>query len=461
MTEEIYDIIVLGGGAGGVPAAIRAAQLGGNVAIIERRDFGGQCMNRGCIPFGHMMVASNIVGSLTLGKDMGLTFQEATIDYPTLRKRQDELIAFMRQGVTSTLKKNKVEIYEGKGRIMGKGKVIVNSATLSYKNIILSTGAQWQEPTFPGADLEEVVNTDSLLTADKLPKRVLLFGQSPWLIEIAQFLHRFGSQVILATPEETILSGESKAIITRLRKVLKNEGIDIKTQAEILALTKKKDGLYVDLHAKDDRETVIVDNVITLERTAALDDLGLKSINLDDNSPYLTVNNKMETEIEGVYAIGDLTGHQSQHYSHLASDMGIIDAENAMGKDAFFNPKTTTRILFTQPEVACVGLTPKEAKNEGYDVIVGSAPLSMNPFGMILSENEGIIEVVADKKYGEILGVHLIGTAASEMAGQAVLAIQMEASLDDLDKTPFPHPTLSESLAEAARDALGKPIYLP
>ena len=459
--EKDYDIIVLGGGAGGVPAAIRAAQLGGQVAIIESRDFGGQCMNRGCIPFGHMMVASNIVGSLSLGKDMGLTFQGATIDYPTLRKRQDELIAFMRQGVRSTLKKNGVEIIEGKGRIVGKGKVTVNSATLSYKNIILATGAQWQDPTFPGADLEEVVNTDSLLTADILPKRVLLFGRSPWLIEIAQFLNRFGSQVILAAPEETILSDESKAITTRLRKALKNEGVEIKTQAEIVAATKKKDEIHVDLNAKDGRETVVVDRVITIERAAALKELGFKTIKLDEDSEYIAVNNKMETGIEGVYAIGDLTGPQSHHYSHLASEMGIIAAENAMGKDAAINQRTFTRILFTQPEVACVGLTQKEAKNEGYDVIMGSAPLSMNPFGMILSENDGIVEVVADKKYGEILGVHLIGTAASEMAGQAVLAIQMEATLDDLDKTPLPHPTLSESLAEAARDALGKPIYLP
>jgi dihydrolipoamide dehydrogenase len=459
--EKDYDIIVLGGGAGGVPAAIRAAQLGGKVAIIESKDFGGQCMNRGCIPFGHMMVASNIVGSLSLGKDMGLTFQGVTIDYPTLSKRQDELIAFMRQGVRSTLKKKGVEIIEGRGRIAGKGKVEVNGKTISFKNIILATGAKWQEPTFPGANLGEVINTDSLLTADILPKRVLLFGRSPWLIEIAQFLHRFGSQVILATPEETILSGESKTITARLRKSLKNEGVEIKTQAGVLAATKKRDGLGIELSSKDGPERVIVDKVITLERGAALNDLGLTSINLDDKREYLPVNEKMETGIEGVYAIGDLTGPQSQHYSHLASEMGIIAAENAMGKDTSLNTRTLTRVLFTQPEVSCVGLTPKEAKNEGYDFIVGSAPLSMNPFGMILSENEGIVEVVADKKYGEILGVHLIGTAASEMAGQAVLAIQMEATLDDLDKTPLPHPTLSESLAEAARDALGKPIYLP
>ena len=461
MTEEIYDVIVLGGGAGGVPAAIRAAQVGGKVAILECEHFGGQCMNRGCIPFGHMMVASNILGSLSLGKNMGLQFSGISKNYATLIKRQDELIAFMREGVRGTLRKNGVEIFEGRGRIAGRGTVEVNGKNLFYKNIILATGAQWLQPEFPGADLEEVVNSDYLLSAETLPKRSLLSGSSPWLIEIAQFLNRFGSQTILATKDETILSDESKTITARLRKVLRNEGIGIKTQAEIVAATKKGDGLHVDINSKDGRETVIVDKVITLERIASLKNIGLKNINLDEDSQYLTVNNKMESTIKGVYAIGDLTGPQSKHYSHLASETGIIAAENAMGHDAAINPKTLTRVLFTQPEIACVGLTPKEAKSEGHVVVVGAAPLSMNPYGMILSENEGIVEVVADKQYGELLGVHFIGTAASEMAGQAVLAIQMEATVEELAKAPFPHPSLSESLAEAARDALGKPIYLP
>jgi len=247
----------------------------------------------------------------------------------------------------------------------------------------------------------------------------------------------------------------------QLTKAIRNEGIEIKTQAEIVAATENKDGLHVDLNSKNGRETLAVDNVITIERGAALKDLGLKSINLDEDSPYLTVNSSMETATEGVYAIGDLTGPQSRHYSHLASETGIIAAENAMGNDASINPRTSTRALFTQPEVACVGLTPKEAKSAGYDVVVGAAPLFMNPYGMIISENQGIVEVVGEKRYGEVLGIHIIGRDASEMAGQAVLAIQMEATIEELSRVPFPHPTLSESLAEAARDALGKPIYLP
>jgi dihydrolipoamide dehydrogenase len=462
MGEEGYDVIVLGGGAGGVPAAIRAAQLGGRVAIIEYRDFGGQCMNRGCIPFGHMMLASGIVKSLSLGKEMGLRVDnDNTLDYPTLIRRQDELIDFMRQGVVSTLKKNKVEIYEGAGTITGKGKIEVNGKDISFKKLILATGATWTMPAFPGAELEGVVTTDALLSLNKAPKRALVFGSSPWLIEIAQFLARFGSQVILTTPTEVILSGESRALISRLRKVLRGEGIAVKIASAIGKVETTPEGLTVELSSKDGAETVEIDTLLTLERVPALKGIGLSSINLDEDSPYLAVNERMETSIQGVYAIGDLTVPSEFHYSHRAAQTGIIAAENAMGRNVVVNPRTLTRVLFTQPEVASVGLSVKEAKQQGYDTVVGSAPLSMNPYGMILAENEGLIEMIADKRYGEILGVRIIGTTASEMVGQALLAIQMEATLEELDKTPFPHPTLSESLAEAARDALGNPIYLP
>ncbi len=459
--QDTYDVVVLGGGAGGVPAAIRAAQLGGKVAIIEGRRLGGQCMNLGCIPLGQKMAASHILKNLTLGKEMGLSVPDIKTDHAALLKRQDELIGFMRQGVMSTLKRKNVTLIEGRGRITGKGTLEVNGKHISYGKIILATGAEWNKPTFPGADLDGVVNTDLILTTQKLPPRVLLFGESPWLMEIAQFLTDFGSQVTLATPQKGILAGESKTISSRLRRVLKDEGIEIKNRAVIEKVTKKNDGLMVDLSTKEGHEEVAVDKVVTFDRAAALKGIGLENIDLDEAQPFLDVNEKTETAAEGVYAIGDLTAPPEHHYSHRAAEMGIVAAENALGDGASLTPKIHTRVLFTHPEVACVGLTPKEAKGKGYEVVVGTAPLSMNPLGMILAENEGIIEVVADKTYGEILGVHIIGKSASEMIGQALIAIHMEATLDELAAIPFPHPTFSESLTEAVRDALGKPIYLP
>lgn len=459
--EDTYDVVVLGGGAGGVPAAIRAAQLGGKVAVIEGRRLGGQCMNLGCIPLGHKMAVTHILKNLTLGKELGLIVPDIKTDHAALLKRQDELIGFMRQGVMSTLKKKNVTVIEGRGRITGKGTLDVKGKHVSYGKIILATGAEWHKPTFPGADLDRVVNTDLLLTAQKLPPRVLLFGESPWLIEIAQFLTGFGSQVTLATPRKGILAGESKTIATRLRRVLKDEGMEIKTKAAIENVIKTKDGLMVDLSTKEGHEDVAVDTVVTFDRAAALKGLGLENIDLDEAQPFLDVNEKTETDAEGVYAIGDLTAPPERHYSHRASEMGIVAAENAIGDGASLNPKIHTRVLFTHPEVASVGLTPKEAKGKGYEVVIGAAPLSMNPLGMILAENEGIVEVVADKTYGEILGVQIIGKNASEMIGQALIAIHLEATFHELAAILFPHPTLSESLTEAVRDALGKPIYLP
>ena len=455
------DIIVLGGGAGGVPAAIRAAQLGAHVAVIEAREFGGLCMNRSCIPFRHMMVASDILGSVSFGEKMGLSFKIISADFSALKMRQDELIDFMRMGVTSTLKKNNIELIQGKGKIAGSGKVEVNGQTLSCKKIILATGAKWSKPDFLGGNMDGIINSDDLLNGDTLPKKVLLFGRSPWLLEIAQFLRRFGSKAVVAVPEKAILPGESKTIHSRLRKVLREQGIHIRREAEIMGVSEEKSGLRVALKAKEGDETLMVDRVLHMERSASLKGLGLSTIGLDEDGTHIKVNDTMETRAKGVYAIGDLTGTQSRHYSHFASEAGIVAAENAMGLSSSMNPNTFTRVLFTRPQVSCVGLTEKEEKKAVHEVLLGAAPYSMNPLGMLLSENEGIAEVVADKRYGEVLGAHFIGSNASEMAGQAILAIQMEATLEDLARASFPHPTLSESLSEAARNALGRHIYLP
>lgn len=461
MTQVVYDVIVLGGGAGGVPAAVRAAQLGGKVAVIEYDNLGGLCMNQGCVPFGHMMAASKILGSLSLGREMGLDFPSISKNYSALTKRQNELIAFMRQGVAGVLKKNNVDLVDGRGRVAGKGRIEVNGEILRCKNIILASGAGWLKPDFPGADLKGVINSDDLLTMPKLPGKILLYGRSPWLIEIAQFLHNFDSEVILTTEEKSILPDENKAIRTRLSKTLKDQGIRILASAEITGLTKKKDGLHAVLSRKGKQERVVVNRVIGLRRGASLTGLGLDTVGLDEKAEFIQVDDRMATGVKGIYAIGDIAAPETRHYSHLASTGGIVAAENAMGMDTVFDHRTIARVLFTQPQVACVGLANRDAKRAGYDIITGSAPLSMNPFGMLTSQNNGMVEIVAEKKYGEILGIHIIGEGACEMAGQAVLAIQMEATLEELTRATFPHPTLSESLVEAARGCLGRPIFLP
>jgi dihydrolipoamide dehydrogenase len=418
-------------------------------------------MNRACVPFGHMLAASNILGSLALGKEMGLGFSDVKKDFAALMKRQNELISFMRQGVKSQLNKKKVEILQGKGKITGKGKLEVNGKTYAYKNLILACGAKWVKPDFPGSDTEGVITTDELLAQEKLPKKILLYGNSPWLISVAQFLNRYGSAVTLAVQEKDLLAAESKVIRSRLAAALKNQGLTVWAGAEMTGVKREKDGLHCSLKVKDRQEALVVESVLSLRRGAALEGLGIESVGWNKGGDYLPVNNRMETGLDGIYAIGDVSSPETRHYSHQASSGGIVAAENAMGLQSTYDSKNLCRVLFTRPQVACVGLTGKEAKEAGYEVVEGAAPLSMNPLGMILTQTEGIVEVVADKKYGEVLGIHFIGKGASEMAGVGVLALQMEATLEDLARASFPHPTLNESLADAARECLGRSIFLP
>jgi dihydrolipoamide dehydrogenase len=456
-----FEVIIMGGGAGGVAAAVRAAQLGGRVAVVEDKFLGGLCMNRGCVPFGHMMAASHILGSLALGREMGIECSHVTSDFSALVKRQNELIAFMRQGVKGMLNKNRIALVRGKGRLAGPGRVKVNGESLSSKKIILATGGRWVKPEFVRADPAAVVDSDYLLTAKSLPQTCLLFGDGPRVIEIAQFLHRFGSRVWLACSEAGLLPHENKAIRTRLEKALQNQGITLLARAQVVEMSQRDQGLEVVLRAREKDQNLRVDLLVTLKRKACLEDLGLDTVGLDPSGDFLPVNERMETGVDGLYAIGDATAPETRHYSHLASAGGMIAAENAMGLKTKMDHRTTVRVAYTQPQVVCVGLTTREAKAAGYEVAEGSAPLAMNPLGMILAQGEGLVHVVADRRYGEILGLHIIGERASEMAGIGVLAIQMEATLEELARAIFPHPTLSESLADAARDALGRPIYLP
>lgn len=459
--RETYDVIVVGGGAGGVAAALRAARLGGKVALVEEKHLGGLCMNRGCVPFGHMMVASHFLGDLTLAKEMGIACPEVSKNFSALQSRQNDLIAFMQQGVKTTLNKRQVSVIMGKGRLNGPGRVEANGHTLDGRKVILASGGRWIAPAFKGSDLAEVVTSDFLLGAKSLPKRCLVDGGAHWSIEIAQFLGQYGAQVWLAIGEESLLSGESKTIRSRLSKVLQNQGISVLTGTQILSVSKVRDGAGVIMSVKGKEEVLEVDLVVTLRRGAGLRELGLDTVGLSESGDFLSVDERMETRVKGLYAIGDLTVPEDAQYSHLASSGGFVAAENAMGLSRVFDQRTRTRVLFTRPQIACVGLTGKAAKAAGYEVVVGSAPLSMNTFGMMTAQTEGLVEVVADKEYGEILGIHLIGNGVAEMAGQGVLAVQQEMTLEELAWTTFPHPTLSESVAEAARDALGIPVYLP
>jgi dihydrolipoamide dehydrogenase len=455
-----YDVIVVGGGAGGVAAALKAAVLDAKVAVVEERHLGGFCMNRACIPFGHMMMASRILGDIELVREMGISCREVSKDPAVLFKRQREMISYLQQGLKVMLVKKKIDVITGRGRLAGPGRVDVGGKVLSGNKIILAVGARWVNADFPGVDIPQIVNSDRLLENDRLPASGLLYGSGPWLIQIAQFLHRFGSKVWIATPEEKLLNDQSKTVRSRFAKVLFDQGIKIFTGARVVSLKSKGEGAEVVLAVKGKEEPLSVDSVFSLRRAAAIQGLGVETMGIDEQSGFIKVNERMETGVENLYAVGDITSAEQNHYSHTASSGGLVAGENAMGGKATLDLRTVPRILFTSPQMACIGLTSKEAKDQGHKVVSGEAPYAMNPYGALTSQ-AGAVEVVADQATGEILGVHMLGDGACEMAGHGVIAIQKRMTLEEMARVIFPHATMSESLAEAARDALGMPIYLP
>ena len=455
-----YDVIVVGGGAGGVAAALKAALLDAKVAVVEERHLGGFCMNRACIPFGHMMMASRIVGDLELAREMGIACSGVSKDPAVLYKRQKEMISYLQQGLKVMLVKKRIDVITGRGKLAGPGRVDVDGRTLSGKKIILAVGARWVNADFPEMAIPQIVNSDRLLENDRLPTSALLYGAGPWIVQIAQFLHRFGSKVWVATPDDKLLNNESKSVRSRLAKVLFDQGIKVFTGARVVSMKSKGDEAEVVLAAKGKEEPLSVEAIFSLRRGAAIQELGVGTVGIDEKAEFIPVNDKMETGVENLYAVGDITSLERDHYSHTASSGGFVAGENAMGGNATLDLRTVPRIIFTSPQMACIGLTSKEAKEKGHKVVTGEAPYAMNPFGALTSQ-AGAVEVVADQATGEILGVHMLGDGACEMAGHGIIAIQQRMKLEEMARVIFPHATMSESLAEAARDALGMPVYLP
>jgi len=461
MKTRKHDLIVVGGGAGGTATALRAAQLGGKVALIEKNHLGGFCMNRGCIPFSHMAIASDYLHKIsTLAREMGIEAGSPKLNLSVLNRRQDELIKGMREGIRGLLTKSSVNLISGDAQFVEPHTVIVAGQEFTAENIVIATGSKWASPRFEGRFRDRVFDGDYVLSLRKVSETLLIYSDNPFSLQAAQFLARNGATVYLVTTKRRLLYWESKTISSRITKILREQGIHVLTGTSVASCANKRNGLEVTVVSNGEEKAIVVDKLIYMKKVADFEELGLDRIGLQADD-YLEVNERMETSVRGVYAVGDVAAPEQLHYSHLASAGGLVAAQNCMGRTSYLDHRSLPRILYTTPQIACIGLSPKDAKARGYKILTGMAPLNMNPFGMIMFQVYGLIELIADKDYGEILGINMIGDEVCEMAGEAVLAIQLEATVDDLASALFPHPTLSESLSEAARDCLGATLYIP
>jgi len=451
-----FDIIVIGGGPGGVAAAIRGVQLGAKAALIESTHWGGFCLNRACVPTKLFAATLDRVKTVQTAAKMGFSRAEATVDPAAVFKMKDELVGYFAMGTEGLVKAKGVTPIKGKGRLAGPGRVAVGDKVYTGKAFIVAVGAHWVRPSFQGADLEGVVNSSQFLEEGKIPSRSLILGAGPWAMELAQFLSACGSQVVVAARERGILPEFDPEVGQRLKGALKNDSLTILNSCQVVSIAKDKGGLSTVLTLKGKEETRGFDRVIYFDRQPDLAALGLETVGLKD----LNVDEHLATKAPGIWAVGDAIGKQP-FLSHRSSAMGIIAAENALGAKRVFNPNTVPRVVYTNPQGASVGLSEEQAEEAGYEVLAGTAAIAASPMAMIQGVSHGVVKVVGEKKYGELLGVHILAPFATEIIGAGALAIQMEATLEDLARSPLPHPTIAESLADAAREALGWAIYIP
>lgn len=456
-----YDVVVLGGGPGGYVAAIKAAQLGAKVLVIEKDSLGGVCLNWGCIPTKALLITAKHYLDVLRSEDFGIIGvdkDKVKVDWNLMINRKDDVVKKLVSGINMLFKKNKIDLISGMGTVINKNEIKVNNEHISFKNLIIATGVSSNFPEIPG--LQETLNSGKTIDSKgalllkEIPKKIVILGGNTYAVEFATLFNAIGSDVTLIHTGENILPyAESEGAIL-LQRNLKKEGLKIVNNAELKEFTEK--GVLV-THKGEDKLFEADKNLVFLGINPNLK--GVESLDLKLTLlGFIETNDKLETNIKGVYAIGDVNGKYP--LAHVASAEGLVAAENIMGVESKLNYNLVPTGVYSFPELASVGLTEEQAKKKGLDYTVSKFPLAAN--GMAIAEGEtlGFVKLVSDNKYGEIIGVHIVAASATEMISKAVAIMQIEGTIYDLAKTIHPHPTFSETLVEAAYGAIDKPIHM-
>lgn len=454
-----YDIVVLGGGPGGYVAAIKAAQLGAKTALIEKEKVGGVCLNIGCIPTKTLLRSAKVYEDLMNSEKFGIDILDKSsvqINWPNMQKRKDGIVSKLTGGVKILLKQNGVDVYDGFGEAVDKNTIKVNDETIKAKNLIVATGSSAAIPKTPGLieafENGYAITSTEALSLDSVPKDFIVIGGGVVGVEFAALYNALGSNVTILQRSQ-ILRTLDKDVRETLEKILKNKGINLVYGVDI----ERYENNNIICKVNGEAKTFSADKIlISMGRTPNLK--GIEKLNLDIQKGAIVTDEGLRTNIPGVYAIGDVNGKYM--LAHVASAEGIIAVENIMGKNEKINYDKVPSCIYTFPEVGVVGLTEKEAIKRGHKVITSSFPMTANGKAMAEGDTDGFVKIVADEKYGEVLGVHIIASHATDMIAEAVTTMELEGTVYDLAKAVHPHPTLSEVVMEAAHGAVDKPIHI-
>ncbi|HEY0626395.1 MAG TPA: dihydrolipoyl dehydrogenase [Allosphingosinicella sp.] len=453
---DTYDLIVLGSGPGGYVAAIRASQLGLKCAIVEREKLGGICLNWGCIPTKALLRTSEINHYLTHASAYGLSAEKVSFDLAAIVDRSRKVAGQLNMGVKGLMKKNKVTVVEGEGKLTGKGKLQVGDKELQAKHIIIATGARARDLPFAKADGERIWTYRHAMVPKEMPTKLLVIGSGAIGVEFASFYSDMGAEVTIVEMLDRILPVEDEEISAFMHKALTKQGMKILTSSGVEKLETSAKGVKATLKGGSVEE--FSHCIVAIGIVPNTENIGLEALGVKTERGHIVTDGYGRTNVEGVYAIGDVTG--PPWLAHKASHEGVVCVEAIAGKKP--HPFETWNIpgcTYSRPQVASVGLTEAKAKEQGRKVKTGKFPFIGNGKAIALGEAEGFIKTVFDEATGELLGAHMVGAEVTELIQGYAIARQLETTEEDLMHTVFPHPTLSEMMHESVLDAYGRALH--
>lgn len=457
------QIVIIGGGPGGYVAAIRAAQLGAEVTLIEKERMGGTCLNAGCIPTKALLESSHTFQRAGHSEELGVT-AKPTLVWEKVQERRQKVVDRLVNGVESLMRANKIQVVKGKASFVDAHMVNVsdgdgNTQEISGDSFIIATGSVPVRPPVIGMEKEFCVDSSQVLKLEKIPKSMLVVGGGVVGLELATAYHEFGAKVIIVEMASEILPNMDRELSEKLRKDLQRRGIEVFTESKVCALEEGSGNVLCYVEAEGKKLEFQVEKVlISAGRKANLDGLQLEKAGVKYGR-VIETDAQMRTNVPHIYAIGDCNGKQM--LAHAASEQGVVAAENCMGKSRSYDGSVCPSGVYSAPELAGVGLTEETLKERGISYKKALFPMTANGRAIIMREDDGVVKVLAGEKYNEILGVHIYGAMATELIAEAALAMKLEATVDELIDTIHSHPTLNEGIHEAMLGIQRRMIHMP
>ena len=455
-----YDLVIIGSGPGGYVAGIRAGQLGLRAAVVEREELGGLCLNWGCIPSKALIRNAEVLNLVRGASRMGISYDNLSFDFGAAVDRSRSVVKRLTMGVASLLKKNNVDVIRGEGAVRDRSTVTIDGEPISTDNVIIATGARFREiPVLP-VDGTVVMTSREALASREVPGTVVIVGGGATGVEFAYVYRAYGARVIVVEMLPRLAPAEDEEISRELERAFRRQGIEARTGCTVQSVAVEGDKAEVNIGSDEGTETIECDRVLVAVGSAGnIEGLGLEGAGVRTERSFVPVDERMQTNVPGVYAIGDVTGKLL--LAHVASAQGVAAVEGIAGQDGPpLDYEAMPRAIYCHPQVASFGLTEAQAVERGHDVRAGRFPLAASGKALAMDESHGMVKVVTDSELGEVLGVHMIGAEVTELLGEVALGRHLEATSLEFGWAAHPHPTISEAIKEAALAANGEAIHI-